>query len=321
MNISATLPSRSTQGIGVPTSKYAFATYLSSLENQDHYFIATRILTYQLLHAPETRSAVPFLVLVGPELSESKRVRLRRDGAIVIEVDHLSRDWVKTSHKGWENVMDKLRLWELTDYDLIALLDADTILTRPLDGVFSDPAVVEQHAATDTRAIRGDEGQLPDTYVFAGQPEVSRDHGYPPEDASHDYSDICADDFSIPDVPCPATSTGRPSYYLNAGFFVLRPSLQLFRYYQSLLALDKRFNPQLPEQNLLNYAHRLDGNMPWRVLNYTWNMHFPTERDLHEGVASLHEKWWDPAVPELRSYLQSWRWRMEGYYEAKDQDI
>lgn len=49
-----------TSGLVHVRSKYAFATFLSGQDDEvpyqdDHYFIATRILTYQLLHAPETR--------------------------------------------------------------------------------------------------------------------------------------------------------------------------------------------------------------------------------------------------------------------------
>jgi hypothetical protein len=37
------------------------------------------------------------------------------------------------------------------------------------------------------------------------------------------------------------------------------------------------------------------------------------------GVASLNEKWWAPGDKELGPYLNSWRWRMEGFYEALDE--
>lgn len=69
-------------------SKHAYATFLASDSeedsydsiNEDKYFVATRILAYQLLHAPETRSnnSIPFVVLVNKHVSEAKRDRLRR---------------------------------------------------------------------------------------------------------------------------------------------------------------------------------------------------------------------------------------------------
>jgi alpha-N-acetylglucosamine transferase len=69
-------------------SKYAYATFLASdgvdstnsSINDDKYFVATRILAYQLLHAPETKTNhdYPFIVLVNKGVSEAKRDRLRR---------------------------------------------------------------------------------------------------------------------------------------------------------------------------------------------------------------------------------------------------
>lgn len=75
------------------TSKYAFATFLAtnagdvngSHSNSDHYYTAARILAYQLLHAPETKSDLPFIVLVTPNIGDARRKQLTQDGAIVWE--------------------------------------------------------------------------------------------------------------------------------------------------------------------------------------------------------------------------------------------
>lgn len=123
-------------------AKYAFATFLAgnadldeNWEN-DHYFVATRILAYQLLHAPETSSrdkSIPFVVLVTENVSEEKRQRLRKDGAIVVVADYIKADWVKTETSTWQDVMTKLRMWELTQFERICFLDGDTVLVEPLD--------------------------------------------------------------------------------------------------------------------------------------------------------------------------------------------
>lgn len=221
----------------------------------------------------------------------------------------------------WQSVLGKLRLWELTEYDRICFLDGDTVLTRPLDGIFDDPAVETQAVGTDAEQSREDEGPLPSHYVFAGIQEMMITHRYPPTEENHDW----------------------PNFgYLNAGIFVLKPNLQLLDYYLSLADTPDRFPPQLPEQNLLNYAHRPEGNMPWKHCKYDeeekavpasrqsqltvlrlvvathWNMHYPDVADLEGGVASLHEKWWSPVHPALNPYLLSWRWRMKGFHEARD---
>jgi alpha-N-acetylglucosamine transferase len=288
-------------------AKYAFATFLAGNADQDenwendHYFIATRILAYQLLHAPETSSrdkSIPFVVLVTENVSEQKRQRLRKDGAVVVAADFIRSDWVKTETSTWQDVMTKLRLWELEQFERICFLDGDTVLVEPLDAIFADPAVETRGTLTQPAATLADEGAMPLEYSFAGVPEMMRDHGYPPTDEHHDY----------------------PNYgYLNAGFFVFKPSRAIFDYYMSLLKLDGRFNPQFPEQNLLNYAHRDKGNMPWTHLGNEWNIHYPKVDDLLGGVKSLHDKWWSPEVQDLKPYMESWRWRMEGHYEARDQ--
>lgn len=84
-------------------TKYAYATFLANDSgdrdsediSQDKYFVATRILAYQLLHAPETRSnsSYPFIVLVNKDVSEAKRERLRQDGCIVWEPEPIDPKW------------------------------------------------------------------------------------------------------------------------------------------------------------------------------------------------------------------------------------
>ena len=300
-------------------SKYAFATFLASDAahpnsdshdmNEDNYCVATRTLTYQLLHAPSTRSAthIPLIVLVTANVTEAKRERLRQDGAIVWEAPDLKpagSEWIHTDTAAWQDVMTKLRLWELEQFELICLLDADTTLTAPIDGVFSDPAVNVQHRLPkpDWERQPGDE-LIPETYVFAGTPEMQPQHHYPPSEAGHDYPNIG---------------------YLNAGFFVFKPDQKMLNYYISLMQKEKSFDPFLPEQNLLNFAHRPvyeGGSMPWQHLSVEWNMHFPSVEDVAGGVRSVHDKWWGPYNLDLQPYLLSWRWRMEGYWEAREASL
>lgn len=295
-------------------SKYAFATLLAADSNHpddpgnlhDDYFIATRLLGYQIMHAPETRSKdIPFIVLATKGVHENKIERLRRDGAIVIVVETVEKpSWLEgAGASNWQEVFDKLRLWELTQFDRICFLDGDTVLNRPLHGVFDDPAVALHQTLDRPDKNKEDEGSLPSTYVFAGQPEMNAAHHYPPSDAAGDYPNI---------------------NYLNAGFFVMQPSLELQAFYLNVMQLPERFPPHLPEQNLLNYVHRPEadgGNMPWKAVSTEWNAHYPTMEDLKGGVASLHEKWWAPVDKSIGSYLKSWRWRMEGFYEAVDEQL
>jgi alpha-N-acetylglucosamine transferase len=296
--------------LGNTKSKYAYATLLAADSNHpddpdnlhdDYYFIATRILGYQIMHAPETRSKdIPFIVLATKSVSEKKLDRLYLDGAIVVVVETVEKpSWIAgTGPPNWQELFDKLRLWELTQFDLICFLDGDHILNRPLDGIFDDPAVALRHTLDRPDKNKQDEGPLPASYVFAGQPEMNVAHHYPPSIEAGDYLNI---------------------NYLNAGFFVAQPSLEVQKFYLNIMQIPERFPTQLQEQNLLNYVHRSEGengNMPWIQLGTGWNVHYPKMEDLKGGVASLHEKWWAPVDKELGPYLNSWRWRMEGYYEA-----
>lgn len=293
-------------------TKYAYATLLAADSSHpddpsnlhDDYFIATRLLGYQIMHAPETRSKeYPFIVLATQGVHANKIDRLRRDGAIVIVVDRVEKPhWVDgAGASNWQELFDKLRLWELTQFDRICFLDGDMVLNKPLDGIFDDPAVALHHTLDRPDSIKADEGPLPSSYVFAGQPEMNVGHTYPPSDERGDYPNI---------------------NYLNAGFFVTQPSLEVQKLYMTVMQIPDRFNSDLMEQNLLNYVHRREnegGIMPWKALGTEWNVHYPNMADLKGGVASLHEKWWSPVNKDLEPYLRSWRWRMEGYYEAVDE--
>ncbi|KAI7614749.1 hypothetical protein KC319_g19805, partial [Hortaea werneckii] len=103
--------------------------------------------------------------------------------------------------------------------------------------------------------------------------------------------------------------------------FVFTPSKVLFEYYLSLLKLPGRFDPGFPEQNLLNYAHRRDGNMPWKPLWYGWNVNWPTEKDWRGGARSFHAKYWDgdPSHdPLLKAIWKEQKAEMEGFYRGRD---
>ncbi|TKA57297.1 hypothetical protein B0A49_11920, partial [Cryomyces minteri] len=62
-----------------------------------------------------------------------------------------------------------------------------------------------------------------------------------------------------------------------------------------------------------------EGNMAWRQLDTFWNIRFPSLKDYEGGVGSLHDKWWHPHMDQkLAGLYSSWRWKMEGFYEALD---
>ena len=279
--------------------KLAYATLLTSSDAEyDEYLLSARILNYQLLHSRQTgtSSFIPFLILVTPDVPEWKRSNLTDEGALIVEVDKLDTKRMTPLFDRWRDVMVKLRLFQLTEYDRILFLDADTFLLKSLDGVFWDSAVKPRNTKSVAK-VMSDEAGLPDSYLFATLPEVqNKIHSYPPVRIS----------------------------YFNAGFFLFSPSKKLFNYYISLLELERRFDSTYPEQNLLNYAHRENGNMPWLRMSHHWNINLPNSNDVEKGVASVHSKLWaggnvlEPTEPVLRKRWQLVRDEMERFYAERN---
>ncbi|CBY01000.1 hypothetical protein IAQ61_011899 [Plenodomus lingam] len=289
-------------------SNRAYVTWFSSDGNihrpleDDQYFIATRILIWQLLHNPETRTnGIDVVVMVDPTIDSRRRERLAKDGAIIYPVEFLTG--TVELHPGrptWNNIMTKLRVFEMTQYELVLVIDGDSMLLHSLDGVFDDPATRPQK--TLPHEPREGFAPMPSTYVLAGLSEIfDSNHQFPPTPG---------------DIKTPG--------YMNAGFFVCSPSKELFEYYRSfLLVPDERFNSEYMEQNLLRTAHGWDGPMPWKELDYKWNIREPNENDFEQGVVSVHEKFWDTPLiydnQKVKDWLASRKWEMKGWYDAYDQ--
>jgi alpha-N-acetylglucosamine transferase len=297
----------------VPSPQVAYATFLAANANPDKketdaeseaindeddgYYIGARVLAYQLLHSRSagTNASIPFIVICTEDVSKRKRARLARDGAIIKIVDRLEADWIHPGVARWADVLAKLRLFTMTEWSKILFIDADHLVTAPLDGVFYDEATLTQSTFANPEAVRDDEAALPGTYMLATHADAfGYDHPIPPPtDAS----------------------------YLNCGFFVFMPSQVLFDYYLSLLKLPDRFDAAFPEQNLLNYAHRREGNMPWTPLWYGWNVNWPTEKDWRAGARSFHAKYFDDDPshdPVLKAMWREQRAEMEGFYRGRD---
>ncbi|EPE30625.1 Nucleotide-diphospho-sugar transferase [Glarea lozoyensis ATCC 20868] len=284
-----------------PTLALAYATLLmensGTTETGDDYFRSIRLLNYQLKHDEKTRTqhSIPLLVLVTPEVHQWKRKQLSDEGATVVAVEKFDSAWIKPGAPRWQDVMTKLRLFEFEEFDRILFLDADTFLLRPLDGVFKERVTAPRRTLHNSR-YKADEGPLPNEFVFATLSEVTH--------VIHDYPPV-------------------PMSYFNAGFFLFAPSKALLQYYRSLFHLKDRFDTTYPEQNLLNYAHRLDGNMPWGRLHHSWNIVLPNMDDVKAGVASVHAKLWtegEALKPVPRGLQEMWRKKnkeMEEFYKRK----
>ena len=289
-----------------PSSRFAIATFLSSSDpknifdqtEEDFYFVATRTLAYQLLHDEQTRcnKSIPFLVLVTSEVAQDKRDRLSQDGATVVPVEDVPlRWWIKTGITRWKDQFTKLRIFEMVEYDRVLFIDADTLLTRPIDGIFDEPTVRIPATTLSHRTdqIKGDEAPLPAKYVFGARSDNAltgeRDHPFPPP----------------------------PTNVFSAGFWLAAPSKETFAYLMSVMGHYRRFNPTTMEQSLLNYAFRREGCMPWIEIDYRWSATWPNLSDLGGGVASLHEKFGWTGPEELQQLWRDAREKMEVFFRDR----
>ncbi|GME36096.1 Glycosyl transferase family 8 [Neofusicoccum parvum] len=289
------------------SSRFAIATFLSENpgtdpqdpEGTDYYYAATRVLTYQLLHAESTRirnSSIDFLVLVTSEVSQQKVDQLTRDGAKVIRAEDIPLSWwISTGVQRWKDQFTKLRLLEMTQYSRVLFLDADTLLTGHIDPIFQEPDAV-QPARTRldlTSQIAADEAPVPARYVFCARSDNAlageRDHPFPPARTEQ----------------------------FSAGFWLAAPSRELFAQLMSVTRHYRRFDPHTMEQSLLNHVFRRRGAMPWCELHYRWSATWPSEKDLEGGVVSLHEKLGMVGPPEkLRLMWYGLMQEMHAFYEG-----
>jgi alpha-N-acetylglucosamine transferase len=88
----------------------------------------------------KTTAGRDVVVLVTPSISEELRITLRRDGAIVKEVDKIlpkaMKDQDHVKYGQWGDCFTKFHLWNLIQYDRIMYLDSDVLPIKNLDDAF-----------------------------------------------------------------------------------------------------------------------------------------------------------------------------------------
>ncbi|KAH7370723.1 glycosyltransferase family 8 protein [Rhexocercosporidium sp. MPI-PUGE-AT-0058] len=285
--------------------RYAYATLLTS--DDERYYTAARILAYQLLVDPETKTSsdIPFVVMVTTSVPKHQRQQLIRDGAIVAHVEDVALPWWirqrlrRPSRYGDQFI--KLRVLQMLEYDRVLYLDVDTLIMKQLDKIFDDPAAKTPLQTKFRRAshFTKAETMLPAQYLFAGRSDNGR---------SNDGS--TGGGYEHPYPPLERNA-------LSGGFWIVAPSNELFNYYMfvmqsSTLGILRPFDPQFMEQAMLNYVHRRQGgNMPWASLNYKWSATFPNELDVAGGVASMHDKFWANGPDVLKERWKNKKAEME----------
>lgn len=282
----------------LPPTEYAIATFLTGEATDDSYFIATRVLTHQLLHSNATKcdpDNITFIVLCSETVSREQKDILRDDGATVVEVRDVPVNWwIHSSMTRWKDQFTKLRVFEMTEYKRMLFVDADTLLTGPIDSIFDEAEIASLAPTLDRKDQRKwSESDLPSQWLFAARSDNAltgeRNHVTPPLQAST----------------------------FSGGFFVICPDRKIFAHLLSIMAIPRRFDPFKMEQSLLNYVFRRDGLMPWRELHWKWSASWPNEKDVEMDVVTLHDRLWETGPQELRDLWNRKKGEMLFFHERR----
>jgi hypothetical protein len=93
------------------------------------------------LSLEKVQTLFPFVVLITSSVSSSSVLLLKRLNCIVIQIDLLpSPSTFHPANARWHNALSKLHIWNLTQYDRVVWLDADTMVLGNLDELFYMPA-------------------------------------------------------------------------------------------------------------------------------------------------------------------------------------
>ncbi|CAG8272778.1 unnamed protein product [Penicillium salamii] len=256
------------------SSRNAFATILTSkLANESEisnfeepYLRAARLLSFQLLRNPRTRSrnGIPFLILVTPDVPQKHRDILIREGATVVPLESHGSDWGSQPQR-WNSLLAKLNLWKLEQYNKIAFLDVETVLLHPLDEIFEDSATTIRNTAHPT-------AKIPKNYMMAAP-----------------YESLVN-----PDTQVLLNQDSYQERHVNTGFLILHPSQSHYNYYRSLFHIFDKNDSGYPEEALFNYAHRAGGPMPWQIIGPGWNSKDASQSDCDQGLKSITHHWRRP---------------------------
>lgn len=115
--------------------KYA---YVTTICNGDGYVPGVEALG-KSLKASGTK--VPLVAMVTADVSEKARTALFHAGWTPRPVEPIANPNRETAplFPRFDNVFTKLRSWELTEYDKVVVLDADTIVLQNVDDLFDRP--------------------------------------------------------------------------------------------------------------------------------------------------------------------------------------
>ncbi|MFO0649729.1 MAG: glycosyltransferase family 8 protein [Polyangiales bacterium] len=109
--------------------------YVSVVCNGDGYVPGIEVLGRSL---DASGSRVPRVLLATKDISDGARGRLAKLGWEIREVEPIANpDGDRALFPRFASVFTKLRVWTLTDFDRVVLLDADTLVLQNIDDLFA----------------------------------------------------------------------------------------------------------------------------------------------------------------------------------------
>ncbi|MEO7329950.1 MAG: glycosyltransferase family 8 protein [Minicystis sp.] len=112
--------------------------YATTLCNGDSYAPGVETLG-KSLKARGTQ--VPMVAMVTEDVSREARARLVAQGWKIRDVSPILNPSTSPLFPRFDNVFTKLRAWELTEFDKVVFLDADTLVLQNIDELFDRPEI------------------------------------------------------------------------------------------------------------------------------------------------------------------------------------
>ena len=263
-----------------------------TLLTQPNYTVGVRTLRASL---EKSGTPYPLVVLVTETIDEATRQELQRDGCLLRDVEPLRPGSTVQDHYAnarFAEVWTKLTAWQLTEFERIVFLDADMLVTRNMDELFSldlaDGAIAACHAC------RCNPNKI-----------ASYPASWNPENCFYSHWNGAGHTSSGPDGV---------DDYLNGGFLVLSPDRAVFDdMVEQLAGVDDLSRFPFAEQDFLNeyYLGR------WVPLPYVYNalktlpFQHPSMWNSDE-VKNIHyiidKPWEKPLDPDDRYYPVNKLW-------------
>ncbi|KAL7319851.1 hypothetical protein PS15m_002938 [Mucor circinelloides] len=243
----------------------AFVTFLCD----DVMGEATEVLVYSL---KQTNTKHDIVVLVLEDVTQTVRSRLEYLGAKIINVDQIKYPWDSSSarRKGFNKACrySKLNLWNLTQYEKVVFLDADTMVVNNIDELFGYPQFT---AAVDI-------GGVLNTGVFVAEPNAET------------YKDIMATYEKAPSYN--KGDQGFLNYYFNKTANPLPGNYNLMIKFTHFSTLASEF----VTKNTVKVLHFTSETKPW-------NFHFLHQREWRENYDGYLFGLWTRSLRNMRSQL------------------